>query len=187
MDDEAASAELAQLAASVTHRGTRTLLQRVVTSTLTAQRPSAREVLLKDLPLTDDTTLIRTDFSDNAAWQALHTAIVTPNEDGFLANVHIVDDPAYRDVTTEQLVSLAPAGADLMIVADRTALTSPEMPLLAVLRNEADSDDQAEQDHEELRVVAKELWSIENNISIGNMDWEEFVDASDGDGVFRGF
>ncbi|GHA70984.1 MULTISPECIES: DUF6924 domain-containing protein [Streptomyces] len=187
MDDEAASAELARLAASVTHQGTRKLLQRVVTSTITAQRPPGREIPLKSLPLTDDTPLIRTDFSDNAAWQALHTAIMTPNEDGFLAHLHIVDNPAYRDVTTEQVVSLAPAGADLMIVADQTALTSPEMPLLAVLRNEADSDDEAKQDHEELRVIAKELWSIENNISIGNMDWEEFVDACDGDGVFRGF
>jgi hypothetical protein len=31
------------------------------------------------------------------------------------------------------------------------------------------------------------LWSIENNISLGNMDWEEFAEAADYDGVFRGF
>lgn len=187
MDDEAASAELARLAALVTHRGTLKLLQRAVTSTDTAETPPGREIPLKSLPRTDDTLLIRTDFSDNSAWQALRREITTPNEDGFLANVHIVDDPAYRDVTTEEVVSLAPAGTDLMIVADLTALTSPGMPLLAVLRNEADNSDETEQDHEELRVIAKELRSIENNISIGNMDWEEFVDASERDSVFRGF
>lgn len=187
MDDEAASAELARLAAFVTHRGTRKLIQRVVTSTVTAETPPGREMPLKSLPQADDTLLIRTDFSDSSAWRALHREIMTPNEDGFRANVHIVDDPAYRDATIEQVILLAPAGADLMIVADQTALTSPGMPLLAVLRNEEGSGDDTEQDHEELRVIAKELWSIENNISIGNMDWEEFVDASEGDNVFRGF
>ncbi len=187
MDDEAASAELARLAASVTHRGTLKLLRSVVPSTVAAGTPPRRETPSKSLPRTDATLLIRTDFSDTAAWQAVHTAIMTPNEDDFLANVHVVDDPAYRDLTTEQVVSLPPAEAFLMIVADRTALTSPGMPLLAVLRNEADGDDETEEDHDELRVTAEVLWSIENNISLANMDWEEFVDAADGDGVFRGF
>ncbi|GAA2725940.1 MULTISPECIES: hypothetical protein [Streptomyces] len=29
------------------------------------------------------------------------------------------------------------------------------------------------------------LWSIENNLSLSNMDFDEFVDAADEDGVFR--
>ncbi|SEF03722.1 hypothetical protein SAMN05216489_09823 [Streptomyces sp. 3213] len=140
---------------------------------------------MKSLPQTDDTLLIRTDFSDQTAWQALHTAITTPNEDDFLANVHIVDDAAYSDLTTEQVISLAPARGFLLIVADKTALTTPEMSLLVVLPYE--EDDALQQEHGELRVIAEELWSIENNISLANMDWEEFVDAADDDGVFRGF
>lgn len=140
---------------------------------------------MKSLPQTDDTLLIRNDFSDQTAWQALHTAITTPNEDDFLANVHIVDDAAYSDLTTEQVISLAPARGFLLIVADKTALTTPEMSLLAVLPYE--EDDELEQEHGELRVIAEVLWSIENNISLANMDWEEFVDAADDDGVFRGF
>ncbi|SEC25457.1 hypothetical protein SAMN04490357_1561 [Streptomyces misionensis] len=140
---------------------------------------------MKSLPQTNSTLLIRTDFSDQAAWQALHTAVATPNEDDFLADVHVVDDSAYRDLTIEQVISLAPAGrSSLMIVADKTALTTPEMPLLAV---HLPYEDEPEQDHEELRVTAEELWSIENNISLANMDWEEFVEAADDDGVFRGF
>ncbi|MFI5998685.1 DUF6924 domain-containing protein [Streptomyces sp. NPDC051362] len=141
---------------------------------------------MTSLPQTDDTLLIRTDFSDQGAWQALHAAITTPNEDDFVANVHVVDDPAYRDLTTEQVISLAPARGFLMIVADRTALTSTEMPLLAVLPHE-ENDEEPDHAHDELRVIAEELWSIENNISLANMDWEEFVDAADDDGVFRGF
>ncbi|MFD7408547.1 DUF6924 domain-containing protein [Streptomyces sp. NPDC059866] len=36
-------------------------------------------------------------------------------------------------------------------------------------------------------MVASKLWSVENNVSLANMDWEEFVDAAEADGVFRGF
>jgi hypothetical protein len=28
---------------------------------------------------------------------------------------------------------------------------------------------------------------VENNLSISNLDWEDFADAVDSDGVFRGF
>ncbi|MFJ6504787.1 MULTISPECIES: DUF6924 domain-containing protein [unclassified Streptomyces] len=38
-----------------------------------------------------------------------------------------------------------------------------------------------------VRVVAAQLWSIENNLSGANMDFEDFVGAVDEDGVFRGF
>ncbi|MGW0790720.1 DUF6924 domain-containing protein [Streptomyces sp. NPDC002911] len=150
---------------------------------------------MKSLPQTDTTLLIRTDYSDQAAWQALRTAVATPNKDNFLANVHIVDDPAYSELTTEQVIALAPT-RDLLIVADKTALITPEMPLLAVLPEDDDEteceddeedEDDEEQDHGQLRVIAEELWSIENNIYLGNMDWANFVNAANDDGVFRGF
>lgn len=141
---------------------------------------------MNSLPQTNNTLLVRTDFSDQAAWEALHSAITTPNEDGFLANLHIVNDPQYRDVTTEQIVALVPARGFLVIIADKTALTAPGMPLLSVMPYEED-DDEYDQDHGELRVIAEQLWAIENNLSVGNMDWEEFTDAADDEDVFRGF
>ncbi|KOT99129.1 hypothetical protein ADK70_04865 [Streptomyces rimosus subsp. pseudoverticillatus] len=133
---------------------------------------------MKSLPRTEATPLVRTDFSDQAAWQALRTAVTTPDDDDCLADVHIVDDRAYSELTTEQVISLAPAKS-LLIVADKAALSTPEMPLLVVLVTK--------KGHSELRVIAAELASIENNISIANMDWEEFTEAADDDGVFRGF
>lgn len=134
---------------------------------------------MKSLPHIDDLTpLVRTDFSDQEAWQALLTAVMTPNEDDFLANIHVVDDPACRDLTSEQVAALAPAHS-LLVVADKAAVTSPEMPLLVIRLTDGGSD--------ELRVIAEELWSIENNISLANMDWESFTDEADEDGVFRGF
>jgi uncharacterized protein DUF6924 len=31
------------------------------------------------------------------------------------------------------------------------------------------------------------MWSVENNLSIANMDFDEFADAVDQDGVYRRF
>ncbi|PWI15329.1 hypothetical protein DI272_15005 [Streptomyces sp. Act143] len=138
------------------------------------------------LPQSENTLLIRTDFSDETAWQALRTAVSSPNEDGFVAYVHVIDDRAWRDLTAEQLVALAGVDQELLFVADGRAVTDPEMPLLAVMR--ADEDDAAPaRGHEELRVAAAHLSAVENNLSMTNMDWEEFVDAAGEDGVFRGF
>jgi hypothetical protein len=59
-------------------------------------------------------------------------------------------------------------------------MSSAEMPLLVIGWGWEDHGRQ-------LRVVAPMLWSIENNLSAVNMDFEEFADSADEDGVFRDF
>ena len=39
----------------------------------------------------------------------------------------------------------------------------------------------------EFRAVPSAVQSIENNLSIGNMDFDDFATAAGDDGVFRGF
>jgi hypothetical protein len=97
----------------------------------------------------------------------------------------IVDDPVYRDLTAADLVALVPDGESLLFLADRTALTTPDLQVLAVSPSE--EDEEVSESHKTLRVTAEALWSIENNIAVADMGWEEFVDAAGDDGVFRGF
>lgn len=127
--------------------------------------------------------VIRTDFSDQAAWETVRAAIVAPSADGFVASVDIVDDPAFVDLTTEQLLDLATGDAvgdqHCLLVVDRTTTVSPEWPVLVVdLRTDRGR---------RFRCVASEVHSVENNLSISNMDFVEFADNVDADGVFRGF
>ncbi|MFT7841842.1 hypothetical protein Q5530_37380 [Saccharothrix sp. BKS2] len=131
------------------------------------------------LPHEKDTTLlVRTDFSDEDTWHALLEIVTDPWVEGSSANLRVLDDPAYRDAPAEQLTADAPEWS-MVFIADREALTHPEHPLLVVHTTD--------EGRERLRVVPRELWSVENNISISNMDWEDFADAVDEDGVFRGF
>lgn len=128
------------------------------------------------VPVTGNTPLVRTDFSDADAWAAVQALITTPNADGFQAYVDIVDDPAFGGAIFDHSAVRTGKHA-LLIIADRTAMTDPGHPLLCI--NNASA--------EQLRVIARELWSIENNLSIANMDFDEFMKAAAPDGVFRGF
>jgi hypothetical protein len=78
-----------------------------------------------------DMPVIRTDFSDQGAWEAVRAAILAPGEDGeiFRAHVEFVDDPGLADSTPEQVLALvtdefADRHACLFIV-DKTTIGSP--------------------------------------------------------------
>jgi hypothetical protein len=132
-----------------------------------------------NIPLSERALLIRTDFSDPSAWQKLITAIRNP-ADPFLFNMEIVDDRANSDATAEQLVGALPEAYPhtFMVVADSVAISQPEHPLLVV--------DLYVERGRRFRAVAAQIAPIDNNLSIANMDFEEFAELVDDAGVFRG-
>ena len=136
---------------------------------------------METLPISDNSLLLRTDFADDAAWTALCEAVRVPSEDGFLAGVDCISDPAFDGLTVEQLIALAPRSGhySFVFVVDRLALTDPEMPVLVV--------DLYDEPGRTFRVIPREMWGVENNLSIANMDYAEFAESADPDGVFRGF
>lgn len=125
--------------------------------------------------------LVRTDFTSDAAWQQLSDEAQRENEDAFQAHFDAISDPEFDHASWESVKAACPDdddGASVLFIADSTTLTSPEHPILVVdlVENRAP-----------FRCIPGELWSVENNLNIANMDWEEFADAADEDGVFRGF
>ena len=136
---------------------------------------------MKPLPKTENPIVLRTDFSDGAAWQTLRTMILTENEAGWQAYVDIIDDPGYSGVTAEEV--LAGVGSDyqesFLVIADRTTFADNERPLLVL--------DLHRERGRTFRVIPSHLADITSNLPIGNMDFSDFTDACDGDNVFRGF
>ncbi|WP_410583734.1 DUF6924 domain-containing protein [Amycolatopsis sp. lyj-108] len=129
--------------------------------------------------------LVRTWFGDDSAWESLVVAVQTPSEEGFLATVALVNDPVFEGLSVEALTVTQRAGPAVSFLADEVTLTGVERPVLAVRvlpRRDGDA-----RDHRPFRVVPGELWSVENNINLANMDWTDFTDSVSGDGVFRGF
>jgi hypothetical protein len=135
---------------------------------------------MKQLPKTKNPLVLRTDFSDQAAWEAICATIREPAGD-FRAYVEFLDDVGYGGITKAQLLGLVPEnyGHSFVIVADRTAISLPDHPLLIV--------DLYEGSGREFRAIPSQIQGIENNLSIANMGFEEFAESADESGVFRGF
>ncbi|WP_329087168.1 MULTISPECIES: DUF6924 domain-containing protein [unclassified Streptosporangium] len=135
------------------------------------------------LPKADALLVVRTDFSDQERWQAVRDSLGGIDEDGwakeFSDQVKVVEDHAYQSLTSQQLLALLPDGYKdpLFVIADKVTIDSQEMPFLVIELS-------AEW---EMRVISSELPSIHANLSIGNMDFGEFAENADADGVFRGF
>lgn len=150
-----------------------------------AARPSRKPAPKTTKPLPrpqgDNSLVLRTDFSDDSAWNALCVAMQEPQTvEEFRAHVECVSDPTYAGLTAEQLLTLAPKDSiTFAFLVDQLALTDPEHPILVV--------DLYEEPGRTFRVIPREMWGVENNLSIANMDFREFADNVEQDGVFRGF
>ena len=137
---------------------------------------------MPQLPPTADAPFVRTDFSNEGAWRDLLAAVSLPtSEDGFLANLTVVDDPGFKGADPTALAESAAKDGPrhaVLFAADAMALSHPDRPILCIDLSQPQST---------FRVIPSELWGVENNLSLANMDWEEFAGAVDADGIFRGF
>ena len=92
----------------------------------------------------------------------------------------VVDDPEYRDVGIDRLAELsAGTSHSILLVVDRIAISHPDHPVLII--------DVAVEPGRTFRAVPSQIFTIESNLSIANMDWKDFSGCADDEGVFRGF
>jgi hypothetical protein len=135
------------------------------------------------LPQPDDLTslVLRTDFTDNAAWDALKAALIAGDP---YPNATFVSDAQYAEVSIQALVQ-ADAEADdddqltYLFLADATTMADDEHPMLAV--------DLYDEPGRTFRVPPRWYAEVSANLSIANLDFADFADATNGSGVFRGF
>jgi hypothetical protein len=135
---------------------------------------------LKPIPNTRRALVVRTNFSDDAAWETICAAIQKPVGE-FRASMDFLSDLQYDGVTTDQILSQIPENYNhsFISIADQIALSHPENAILVV--------DLYDEPGRAFRVIPSAMCGVENNLSIANMDFSEFADAVDPDGVFRDF
>lgn len=137
---------------------------------------------MKQISETENPLVLRTDFSNQAAWERICRIIRKPvGVFRFRANVDFVDDVEYAGLTKDQLLELIPKdySHNFIIVVDQAATSLPDHSLLIV--------DLYERSGREFRAAPSQIQGIENNLSIANIDFEEFAESVDESGVFRGF
>ena len=121
------------------------------------------------LPQSDRTLLLRSDYSDQSAWEELCRVVEAPYEEGFRAYVTFVDNPILASRTLNELIAVAESGG----------YQSFFFVVLAV--------DLHEERGRIFRVIPSQMWAVENNLSLANMEFSTFADNADPDGVLRGF
>ena len=143
--------------------------------------------------------VIRTDFSDDLTWNVVSDEISSahpvnrPELDEFFK---FVEEPQFAKRSLLEMVQSFPDGYPGMVcyVVDEECITNREHPILVVGFYPSDHKSYSRvprntlaRDITTFRALPSEIMSIENNLAIANMDFEEFANAVDKDGVFRGF
>ncbi|MFI5649040.1 DUF6924 domain-containing protein [Kitasatospora sp. NPDC051705] len=154
--------------------------------------------------------VIRTDFSDDRAWQSVLAELSKPWEfdgsDDVDPHLHVVDDPAWSGATPDAVIAALSGDPELSVVylADGVAMEDHEHTLLVVsvpTREEHASDEEYTSDEEHasdeefeadggtVRTVPAGIGDIHANLSIANLAFADIVEAARNDpsGIFRSF
>jgi len=146
---------------------------------------TASSAALETLLNAGSVPIVRTDFSDDHAWQTAWRDITTPREywdDDVTLDASLVARPEFEDWAGEELATLLSAhigGCALLFVVDAVTLASAEHPVLVL---EADPDRERPRF---FRAVPHALVDVSIQLSIANLDWEDFSDHVDPDGILR--
>jgi hypothetical protein len=138
------------------------------------------------LPPTIGVPVIRAEFSDDRVWAQLRHDIASPTPEGFFAQVDFVEMPALAgwDETAllEGIPKVYPSRYEhpVLFVVDAVTVSSRDHPVLVLDLSEEGAC-------EPFRSTPRQVQAIQNNLSLCNMDFHEFADAADADGIFRGF
>ena len=135
-------------------------------------------------PHTDNAVVVRTDFDNPQAWETVCELIRSPVQhagETFYAYVDFVDDTEYQNLSTAEVIAAVPRHYkhSFLFIVDRNTLSSDDFPIVVA--------DLSESRHQTFRAVPGQIQNIENNLSIANMDFEEFAEAVDEDETFHGF
>ena len=139
--------------------------------------------------------LIRTDFSDNSLWRETALAAMAPQPSGlddpaeFQANLTCIDHPDNDGLTVPRLLELIGSRPPhFVFLADHETIVNPEHPIVAVDTSPEEwAEDTNDIRGQTIRIIPEQMWAIENNLSISNAGFDDFVRGTQPDGVYRGF
>ena len=137
---------------------------------------------MTSFPDTDETPVLRVDFSDDDVWRSVCQAIVTPvpfdEHMEFRAKVSFIDNRTFDGAGVSDIPALAPKDSHTVVLAvDSKTIHDAENPILCI--------DLFESPGRYFRFIPAVSWAVENNLSLANMDFEDFEEMCDSDGILR--
>ena len=135
------------------------------------------------LPSGAGAPIVRTDFTNQHAWDELCELVREFAAEGLLTDLRLVDDLGYGGATAGELLAMLPedAGYAYLAVVDLLTLATAARPQDRTLLF-VDVDDE-EGSGATFRAMVSELASIDANLSIANQDFSDYADDSVDDDV----
>lgn len=132
------------------------------------------------IPAGEKVVLVRATFADEPAWDALRQAIEDQDSDRLL-DLAWIAERANEGISAKEVAELTvnDSAPGFALIVDEASLATPEHPILVV--------DLREDPGRTFRVVSTQLCDVVMNLSVGNMDFDEFASVAGREGVFRGF
>jgi hypothetical protein len=123
----------------------------------------------------ESSPIVKTGAGTDDAWSALVQTLSTPNDEGFTAQLQPMQDRKYVGLSPAEIADLKDPvdPAPVIFVADDEALS--ELESVLVVAGEYI-----------FRCVLGQVWSVENNLRLMNMDVSDFFGVTR-NGVFEGF
>ena len=136
---------------------------------------------MQEIYNSNDPLVIRTNFEKEVDWNKIKSELSATYELGFNAFVEFLDNPKYVDYSIEQIIieTQNNYNHDFIFVVDKLTFSNNEHTVLCI--------DLAVDKGKSFRVAPSAVWIVENNLTISNMDFEEFYLNCDKAGIFRGF
>jgi hypothetical protein len=133
------------------------------------------------LPDSKDVLVVKTYFDNDKDWNKISKKLTDSYEMGFTTNIELFNDKRFENASIEDIIEKSKPNYkhSFIFVADSLTFANPENSVLCI--------DLYDEIGKSFRVISSELWGAENNLSIANMDFYEFYEGCDSDGVFRGF
>jgi hypothetical protein len=134
------------------------------------------------LPEKDDPDVyfLRTDFSNAVRWEEIgHTIGEALGE--LQMKAQFIEDRSLDGASPDDLLPILEGNPfySFALIIDRASMESPESPVLVL--------DLFEEPGRTFRVVPSNVPNVHANLWLANMDFQDFADSVDPDGVFRGF
>jgi hypothetical protein len=130
------------------------------------------------IPATPKAFLLRTDYADEIKWKLLIGAIRDVN--AFQSRVEIIIHDKLASATPEELIPLVRDRTNYthIFVADSLSMNHPEKPILVV--------DVFAAPGRSFRVIASKLLDVHDNLSVANLDFDDYLEIVDKENIYRG-
>jgi hypothetical protein len=152
----------------------------VIADELVIAAEGDQSMLLPEKDTPNDAYIIRTDFSNAAGWQNICDAICQSlSELDYKAQ--FIEDQGYDGATPQDLLPDLEGSQfhTIVFIVDRVSIETPDYPVLVL--------DLYTEPGRTFRLIPEWMPNVQANLWLANMDFADYADSVDPDGVFRGF